>query len=147
MLGDCPPIIPASRERAQLGGLTRHPLIPLTDLSGRKQRPAVYPENGIEERRLMTKRLVALFGAAAIVLGACQPASPTTAPNGSPGSSQAATESQGTGGTVDPNGVLREYLADTDPPSMNPTAANDSESIAVQAAVYRGLMYYDKDLN
>jgi oligopeptide transport system substrate-binding protein len=95
----------------------------------------------------MTKRLVALFGAAAIVLGACQPASPTTVPNGSPGSSGAATESQSAGGQVDPNGVLREYLADTDPPSMNPTAANDSESIAVQAAVYRGLMYYDKDLN
>src|SRR5262245_66678888 len=95
----------------------------------------------------MTKRLVALFGAAVIVLSACQPASPSTGPGESTGASQGAPESQSTGGQVDPNGVLKEYLADTDPPTMNPAAAQDSESIAVQGAVYRGLMYYDKDLN
>jgi hypothetical protein len=39
MLGDCLPIIPASRECAQQGGLTRHPLIPLTDLTGRMPAP------------------------------------------------------------------------------------------------------------
>ncbi len=95
----------------------------------------------------MTKRLVALFGAAVIVLAACQPASPTTGPAATPGASQGAPASQSTAGQIDPNGVLKEYLADTDPTTMNPAAAQDSVSIAVQGAVYRGLMYYDKDLN
>jgi len=96
----------------------------------------------------MTKRLVALFGAAVIVLAACQPASPSTGPAGSGGttSSGAPAESGGTS-ELDPDQVMREYLADTDPTSMSPTIANDSVSIAVQAAVYRGLLYYDKDLN
>ena len=92
----------------------------------------------------MTKRIVALFGAAAIVLAACSPASPSTGPVGS-GEGTPAPVATGGGLAADP--VLKEYLSDTDPASMSPTAANDSVSIAVQQAVYRGLLYYDKDLN
>jgi ABC-type oligopeptide transport system substrate-binding subunit len=93
----------------------------------------------------MTKRIVALLGVAALVLAACSPASPSTGPVGSGG--QGSSAPGATGGALAADQVLKEYLSDTDPASMSPTAANDSVSIAVQQAVYRGLLYYDKDLN
>ena len=94
----------------------------------------------------MTKRLVALIGAAVIVLGACSPASPSTGP-GQSGGAQGSSGPEATTNPLAADQVLKEYLSDTDPASMSPTAANDSVSIAVQQATYRGLLYYDKDLN
>ena len=95
----------------------------------------------------MTKRLVALIGAAVIVLAACQPGPPAsggTGQSGAPGS-QGAGQSGGTG-DLDPDQTLKLYLSDTDPATMDPQAAQDTVSIAIIDATSRGLLYYDKDL-
>lgn len=92
----------------------------------------------------MTKRLVALIGAAVIVLAACSPAA-TTGPTTPPGSG-GVTPSQGGTGNLDPDQVLRQYLSDTDPPDMNPALAQDSVSISVLSAIHRGLLYFDEKL-
>jgi oligopeptide transport system substrate-binding protein len=93
----------------------------------------------------MSKRLVALFGAAVIVLAACTPAA-TTAPTttGPVGTGPTPTE----GGTaLDPDQILRAYISDTDPESLTPYHSQDAVSDAVIVNVHRGLLYYDKDLN
>jgi ABC-type oligopeptide transport system substrate-binding subunit len=95
----------------------------------------------------MTKRLVALFGAAVIVLAACQPGNPTGAPGSNePGGSTGASSGTG-GGDLAEDQTLKLYLSDTDPATMDPQAAQDSVSIAIIDATSRGLLYYDKDLN
>src|SRR6185503_15320134 len=43
--------------------------------------------------------------------------------------------------------ILRLYLSDTDPATLDPAAAQDSVSIAIIDAIHRPLLYYDKDLN
>jgi len=90
----------------------------------------------------MTKRLVALIGAAVIVLAACQPGTPSTAP-GSPGASTGGGETPGAAADQ----VLKLYLSSEDPATLDPAAAQDSVSIAVIDAIHRPLLYYDKDLN
>ncbi len=94
----------------------------------------------------MTKRLVALFGVALIVLAACQPGAPSTAPGTTttPGGSGPAPT--GATGGLDPDQVLRQYLSSDDPPDMNPALAQDSVSISVLSAIHRGLMYFDEKL-
>jgi oligopeptide transport system substrate-binding protein len=92
----------------------------------------------------MTKRLVALIGAAVIVLAACSPAASappgaTTAPGESPGAT--------TAGGLDPDQVLTIYLSDTDPATLDTAAAQDSVSIAVLDTIHRPLLYYDAELN
>lgn len=96
----------------------------------------------------MTKRLVALIGAAVIVLAACQPGAPTTPPGGStpPGGASGVPATGGTGGQPRADQILRQYLSDTDPPDMNPALAQDSVSISVLSAIHRGLMYFDENL-
>ncbi len=93
----------------------------------------------------MTKRLVALFGAAVIVLAACQPGPPAT---GGTESGPAGSGPAGTGGTgdLDPDQTLKLYLSDTDPATLDPQAGQDTVSIAIVDATSRGLLYYDKDL-
>ena len=94
----------------------------------------------------MTKRLVALLGAAVIVIAACSPAA--TNPPGqtqTPGQSGVTPPTTAAGG-LDPDQILRLYLSDTDPATMDPAAAQDSVSIAVIDAIHRPLLYYDKDL-
>src|SRR4026208_1919457 len=94
----------------------------------------------------MTKRLVALFGAAGVGLAACQPPPPATGGTESGGASQVAGTGT-TGGDLDPDQTLKLYLSDTDPATMDPQAAQDTVSIGVIDATSRGLLYYDKDLN
>lgn len=97
----------------------------------------------------MTKRLVALFGAAVIVLAACQPGTPSTGPGESGGTGSSAPEGSGStgGGDLAADQTITLYLSDTDPATMDPQAAQDSVSIGVIDATSRGLLYYDKDLN
>jgi ABC-type transport system substrate-binding protein len=92
----------------------------------------------------MTKRLVALIGAAVIVLAACSPGA-STPPATGPAGSGGVTPTTPTGGLA-PDQVLRQYLSDTDPPDMNPALAQDSVSISVLSAIHRGLMYFDENL-
>jgi oligopeptide transport system substrate-binding protein len=92
----------------------------------------------------MTKRLVALIGAAVIVLAACQPGTPSSGPSGPAGSG--GTETGGTGNLA-PDQVLKLYLSSEDPATLDPAAAQDSVSIGVVDAIHRPLLYYDKDLN
>lgn len=91
----------------------------------------------------MTKRLVALVGVAVIVLAACQPG--TSQAPGSPGASPGGGETAGGGLAAEQ--VLRLYLSDTDPATLDPQAGQDTVSISVVDATHRGLLYYDKDLN
>ena len=95
----------------------------------------------------MTKRLVALFGAAVIVLAACQPGTPTTEPAGSGSTGSEAPAGSGGTGELAPDQTITLYLSDTDPATMDPQAAQDTVSIGVIDATSRGLLYYDKDLN
>jgi oligopeptide transport system substrate-binding protein len=93
----------------------------------------------------MTKRLVALFGVAVIVLAACSPAASTppgatTVPGQSPGPTT-------TTGGLDADQILTIYLSDTDPATLDTAAAQDSVSIAVLDTIHRPLLYYDAELN
>lgn len=95
----------------------------------------------------MRKRLVALIGAAVIVLAACSPGTPSTAPGKStaPGTSTGVTPTDNTGGLA-PEQILKLYLSSEDPATLDPAAAQDSVSIAVIDTIHRPLLYYDKDL-
>jgi oligopeptide transport system substrate-binding protein len=95
----------------------------------------------------MTKRLVALFSAAVIVMAACGTGTPSAQPStGGPGpSGGGVTPTQGGGGLAAEQ-TLRQYLSDTDPPDMNPALAQDSVSISVLSAIHRGLLYFDEKL-
>jgi len=89
----------------------------------------------------MTKRLVALFGAAVIVLGACSPAA-TPAGSGPAGS--------GTTGTTPPaagDQVLRIWCCSEDPRSLEAQASSGSDEISIEGGMYRGLLYYNEDLS
>ena len=92
----------------------------------------------------MTKRLVALLGAAVIVLGACSPAA-TPAGSGSTGSG-GPSGSQSTGG-LDPNQILRIYCCAEDPRSLEAQASSGSDEISIEGGMYRGLLYYNQDLS
>ncbi|HUQ43422.1 MAG TPA: ABC transporter substrate-binding protein, partial [Candidatus Limnocylindria bacterium] len=96
----------------------------------------------------MTKRLVALFGAAVIVLAACGNTPAATGPGSSsnPGQSGGAVTPTGNGGGLAADQTLRQYLSDTDPPDMNPALAQDSVSISILSAIHRGLLYFDEKL-
>lgn len=91
----------------------------------------------------MTKRLVALLGAAVIVLGACSPAA-TPAGSGST-SSGGPSGSQSTGGLA-ADQILRIYCCAEDPRSLEAQASSGSDEISIESGMYRGLLYYNPDL-
>ena len=92
----------------------------------------------------MTKRLVALLGAAVIVLGACSPAA-TPAGSGST-SSGGPSGSQATGGLA-ADQILRIYCCAEDPRSLEAQASSGSDEISIEGGMYRGLLYYNQDLS
>ena len=92
----------------------------------------------------MTKRLVALLGAAVIVLGACSPAA-TPAGSGST-SSGGPSGSQSTGGLA-ADQILRIYCCAEDPRSLEAQASSGSDEISIESGMYRGLLYYNQDLS
>jgi oligopeptide transport system substrate-binding protein len=97
------------------------------------------------------KQLLATIGAVAIIAGACGGTSPTTAPaSAEPGATAApatAAPSEGAGGGLAAEQILRAYVSDTDPETLTPYAAQDAVSLAVLGNIHRGLLHYDKDLN
>jgi oligopeptide transport system substrate-binding protein len=93
----------------------------------------------------MTKRFVALFGAAVMVLAACNPPA-ATGPGVTPGPGESGPPAT-SGGGLDDDQTLRAYLSDTDPATLDPAAVQDSVSISIIGLIHRGLLYYDADLN
>jgi oligopeptide transport system substrate-binding protein len=95
---------------------------------------------------LIQKRLLGIFASMAIVLAACGGATTSSAPAESvaPGES-AAVES-----TAPESNLADEQILHTDiqgePPTLDPSKAQDSNSIAVLYAITRPLVYVDKDL-
>src|SRR5687768_11159886 len=67
-----------------------------------------------------------------------------------PGASPDGTAGPGTsppvGGPPDEDQTLRLYLGATDPPTLDPNAAEDTQSISVLTAIHRGLLYWDAEL-
>ena len=94
------------------------------------------------------KRLLALVGAFAIMASASGGSSATQAPAGSPaaGESTAPSESAAASGNLAAEQILNTDIQG-EPPTLDPTKAQDSNSIAVLYAVHRPLAYTDKDLN
>ena len=94
----------------------------------------------------MTKRFVALFGAAVIVLAACSPTPPAATGPAATGGASGPAATGGTGEQLAADQTIHLYLSDTDPATLDPAAAQDSVSISVIDAIHRGLLYYDADL-
>ena len=94
------------------------------------------------------KRLLALVGAFAIMASACGGSSATQAPAGSPAAGESSTPS---GSAAASGNLAAEQILSTDiqgePPTLDPTKAQDSNSIAVLYALHRPLAYTDKELN
>lgn len=93
----------------------------------------------------MQKRLLVALGAFALAFAACG-SSTTSEPPASvePGASAPAASEPASGLAADQ--TLRIDLG-VEPPTLDPTLAQDSTSIAVLNALQRGLVFYDKDLN
>jgi oligopeptide transport system substrate-binding protein len=94
---------------------------------------------------MLQKRVLALFGAFAILAAACGGATTSPSPGTlAPGTSPTAAATDG--GAPSGEQVLRAYISSDDPPTLDPNNAQDTVSITVLNAVQRGLLYYDKDL-
>lgn len=95
----------------------------------------------------MQKRLLGIFATMAIVLAACGGATQSSAPAEStePGPTTEATQAPPESNLADEQ-ILR-YAIVGDPPTLDPSPAQDAVSIAVLGNLHRGLVYYDKDFN
>lgn len=95
---------------------------------------------------MLQKRVLALFGAFAILAAACGGATTSPSPGTQPpGTSPTAAATDG--GAPSGEQVLRLHLAADDPPTLDPNNAQDSVSLSVLDPLNRGLLYVDKDLN
>jgi oligopeptide transport system substrate-binding protein len=95
----------------------------------------------------MQKRLLGIFASLVVVLAACGGATTSSAPaeeSTAPG--QSAEASTPPDSNLADEQILR-YAIVGDPPTMDPSAAQDAVSIAVLGNLHRGLVYYDKDFN
>ena len=95
----------------------------------------------------MHKRLLGLLATAAIVMAACGGATTTTAPPAASGpvASGDASAPPASGGLAAEQ-IVRIALPG-EPPTLDPNAAQDANSLAVLRALHRPLVYIDKDLN
>jgi ABC-type transport system substrate-binding protein len=94
----------------------------------------------------MTKRIVALLGAAVIVIGACSPAASNNPPASGSTSSGTPSETQATGGLA-ADQILRIWCCAEDPRSLEAQASSGSDEISIEGGIYRGLLYYNPDLS
>jgi len=95
----------------------------------------------------MQKRLLGIFASMAIVLAACGGATTSSAPAETSTEPGATTEA-----TAPPESNLADeqilrYAIVGDPPTLDPSPAQDAVSIAVLGNLHRGLVYFDKDFN
>ena len=95
----------------------------------------------------MHKRLLGLLATAAIVMAACGGATTTTAPPAASGpvASGDASAPPASGGLAAEQ-IVRIALPG-EPPTLDPNAAQDANSLTVLRALHRPLVYIDKDLN
>ena len=95
----------------------------------------------------MHKRLLGLLASAAIVMAACGGATTTTAPPAASGpvASGDASAPPASGGLAAEQ-IVRIALPG-EPPTLDPNAAQDANSLTVLRALHRPLVYIDKDLN
>jgi oligopeptide transport system substrate-binding protein len=93
------------------------------------------------------KRLLALFGAVAIVAAACGPgtASPSSPGQSSPPGSGPVSEEPGPSGDLAEEQILRVDIAG-EPPTLDPNKAQDSNSLTVLRALHRPLVYINESL-
>src|SRR5262245_40770445 len=96
---------------------------------------------------MLQKRLLALVGAFAIFAAACGGSQATTAPSTGASAEPSASEEA----SVAPSSELADQqILHTDiqgePPTLDPSKAQDSNSITVLYALHRPLVYIDKDL-
>jgi oligopeptide transport system substrate-binding protein len=94
----------------------------------------------------MQKRLLGIFASFAILLAACGGATTSSAPaeeSAAPGESTEAS-APATESNLAEEQVLRIALPG-EPPTLDPSKAQDATSLAVLRALHRGLVYIDKD--
>lgn len=94
----------------------------------------------------MQKRLLGILASIAVIAAACGGATPSSAPAESPapGESAAATPAP-PDSNLAAEQILR-YAIVQDPATLDPNAAQDSESISVLGNLHRGLVYYDENM-
>ena len=94
----------------------------------------------------MQKRLLGILASIAVIAAACGGATTSSAPPGStePGASTEASAPLDSNLADDQ--ILR-YALIGDPPTLDPSPAQDAVSIAVLGNLHRGLVYFDKDFN
>jgi oligopeptide transport system substrate-binding protein len=95
----------------------------------------------------MHKRLLGLLASAAIVMAACGGATTTSAPPAAsgPAPSGDASAPPASGGLAAEQ-IVRIALPG-EPPTLDPNAAQDANSLTILRALHRPLVYIDKDLN
>src|SRR5687768_5997194 len=94
----------------------------------------------------MHKRLLGLLASAAIIMAACGGATTTSAPpaTSGPAPSGDASAPPASGGLAAEQ-IVRIALPG-EPPTLDPNAAQDANSLAVLRALHRPLVYIDKDM-
>jgi oligopeptide transport system substrate-binding protein len=94
----------------------------------------------------MQKRLLGILASIAVIAAACGGATTSSAP-----AESAAAPGESAAASAPPESNLAEeqiYTVDIsgEPPTLDPTQAQDSQSLAVLRALHRPLVYIDKDL-
>jgi oligopeptide transport system substrate-binding protein len=94
----------------------------------------------------MQKRLLGILASIAVIAAACGGATTSSAPAEStaPGESAAATQAP-PDSNLAAEQILR-YAIVQDPATLDPNAAQDSESISILGNLHRGLVYYDENM-
>jgi oligopeptide transport system substrate-binding protein len=95
----------------------------------------------------MQKRLLGILASIAVIAAACGGATPSSAPAGESGAPPASGEASAPPDTGLAAEQILRYAIVGDPPTLDPSPAQDAVSIAVLGNLHRGLVYYDKDFN
>ena len=93
----------------------------------------------------MQKRLFGILASVAIVVAACGGATATSAPPASTGPGESPAASAPPDSNLADEQIIRMALSG-EPPTLDPTLAQDSNSLAVLRSLHRPLAYIDKDL-
>jgi oligopeptide transport system substrate-binding protein len=96
--------------------------------------------------QLMQKRLLGILASMAVIMAACGGATTSSAPPAASGEPPASGEASAPPeGGLAAEQILR-YAIVQDPATLDPNAAQDSESISILGNLHRGLVYYDENM-